>query len=489
MAKKSRHPHGEVDAGEGAAAETAHNAQRERDRAEAARKALLEEAKERGLVLQAEVAEAFVIDSTDDDLCLISYTPEEHLMRVFRGGYWQADRTGLVKDRVRRHCMNFDVLTACVKEVENLHRRKTIEDVYALVCIDQRVAVARERWDRDPWLLGTPKSGTVDLRTGRLREADPDDRITRRTAVAPGGGCPRFLEFLGEITDHRPDLIGYLQRYCGMALIGEPREHVLGFWYGGGANGKSTLLGALHSTLGDYSHVAETETFLEARGERHPTDLAAMAGARLVLAEELEEGRRWNMARVKQLTGGAPITARFMRQDSFTFTPSHTLILAGNHKPSLRTVDEAIRRRLHLVPFTVTIPPEDRDPNLPTKLAAERGGILAWMIEGCLAYQAEGLNPPGIVLDATDEYFDVQDELKAWVEDACEIGANKWEQPTPLFNSWRRWCERQQLNPGTIKVFSDRLESAGYRRGRSGPRGRHFTGLALVAQVEDGDRP
>jgi putative DNA primase/helicase len=188
--------------------------------------------------------------------------------------------------------------------------------------------------------------------------------------------------------------LAYLQRAVGYALTGLTQEHALFFAYGTGANGKSVLLSTAAGLLGDYHKTAPIETFTASNSDRHPTDLASLRGARLVTATETEEGRRWAEARIKQLTGGDTISARFMRQDFFEFAPSFKLFIAGNHKPSLRSVDEAIRRRFHLVPFAVTIPSEERDSDLAEKLKDEWPGILAWLIEGCLEWQTEGLRRP-----------------------------------------------------------------------------------------------
>ena len=167
---------------------------------------------------------------------------------------------------------------------------------------------------------------------------------------------------------------------AGYALTGVTHEHALFFACGTGGNGKSTFLNAIASCVGDYHRAAPIETFTESNNDRHPTDLAGLRGARMVTAIETEEGRHWAESRIKTLTGGDKIAARFMRQDFFEYTPQFKLLIAGNHKPSLRSVDEAIRRRLHLIPFVVTIPPAERDAELPDKLESERPGILAWMI-------------------------------------------------------------------------------------------------------------
>ena len=161
------------------------------------------------------------------------------------------------------------------------------------------------------------------------------------------------------------------------------------------------------------------DTFTESHTDRHPTELAMLRGARIVAAQETEEGRRWAESRIKALTGGDPITARFMRQDFFTYTPQFKLLIAGNHKPGLRNIDEAIRRRFHLLPFTVRIPPEERDPNLFDKLKEEWPAILGWALQGCLEWQAEGLNPPAAVIEATAEYFDDEDSFGRWLGECC----------------------------------------------------------------------
>lgn len=174
-------------------------------------------------------------------------------------------------------------------------------------------------------------------------------------------------------------------------------------------------MNAATSCLGDYLQTAPIETFTVSNQDRHPTELARLRGARLVTAMETEEGRRWAESRIKALTGDDPVAARFMRQDFFEYRPQFKLDISGNHKPSLRSVDEAIRRRFNLIPFTVTIPEEERDPELGDKLKAELPGILAWAIQGCLIWQAEGLSPPKAVTEATEAYLQAEDSVSAWI--------------------------------------------------------------------------
>jgi putative DNA primase/helicase len=234
------------------------------------------------------------------------------------------------------------------------------------------LSIQSEKLDSDPMLLATP-SGTVDLRTGKLSEADPSDFITRCTSVgpaAPGTLAPTWQRFLNEATGGDHELIAFLQRWAGYCLTGETIEHALMFVYGPGGNGKTVFVNTLAGILGSYGTVSPMDTFTEHYGDRHPTDLAMLRGARLVTASETEEGRAWAESRIKQLTGGEPITARFMRQDFFTFVPNFKLLIVGNHKPVLRNVDEAARRRFRIVPFTRK--PANPDPRLADKLRNRR---------------------------------------------------------------------------------------------------------------------
>ena len=228
------------------------------------------------------------------------------------------------------------------------------------------------------------------------------------------------------------------------------------FFYGTGANGKGTFLNTLTAILGDYAKVAGMDTFTESHTDRHPTELAMLRGARIVAAQETEEGRRWAESRIKALTGGDPITARFMRQDFFTYTPQFKLLIAGNHKPGLRNIDEAIRRRFHLLPFIVRIPPEQRDPNLFDKLREEWPAILGWALRGCLEWQAEGLNPPAAVIEATAEYFDDEDSFGRWLQECCLRDPMAHETTRDLYAAWTVWAERSGMSAGSEPKFAGR---------------------------------
>jgi putative DNA primase/helicase len=236
--------------------------------------------------------------------------------------------------------------------------------------------------------------------------------------VAPSpDGCPLWLQFLSEATGNDDGLIRFLRQWCGYCLTGIINQHALLFVYGDGGNGKSVFLNAETTIMKDYAVISAMETFTSSNNDKHPTELAMLRGARLVTASETEAGKAWAEARIKQITGGDPITARFMRQDFFTYMPQFKLTIIGNHKPTLHNIDEAARRRFNIVPFTRK--PAISDPQLGEKLMAEAPGILQWMIEGCLDWQKNGLVRPASVTEATDEYFSDQEVFPRWLEEEC----------------------------------------------------------------------
>jgi len=328
---------------------------------------------------------------------------------------------------------------------------------------DPSFAVTSEHWDCDPLLLGTP-AGTVDLQTGFLRPDDPADFITKITSVGPSDGadCPRWLRFLDETTGGDTEFIRFLQQWCGYSLTGSTREHALVFVYGPGGNGKSVFLNVVTTILDQYAATAAMDTFTASKNDKHPTDLAMLHGARLVTASETEEGRAWAESRIKQLTGGDRISARFMRQDFFEFVPQFKLTIVGNHKPVLRNVDDAARRRFLIVPFERR--PETPDMQLEEKLLNEAPGILRWMIDGCLDWQANGLSRPASVIAATESYFEDQDLMSQWIADECDLdpGSRYKNQPVgALYAAWTAYCDRIGEQPGTVRAFGNNLEKRG----------------------------
>lgn len=355
--------------------------------------------------------------------------------------------------------------------------KRTISNVVELAKSDPRIVATTAQWDADIWALNTP-GGVVDLRAGVLRPARREDYMTRVTRVTPGGDYPAWRRFLDVATAGDKDLQAFMQRVAGYCLTGSTRDHALFFVYGTGGNGKGTFINTFKAILGGYAQAASMSTFTEQKHEDHPTALAGMMGARLVTAQETEEGKRWAESRIKAMTGGDPIRARFMRMDEFEFVPQFKLLFAGNHKPGLRNVDEAMKRRLHLIPFTVTVSPEDRDPGLPDKLEAEASGILQWAIEGCLEWQRIGLKPPAAVLAATAEYLEQQDNIAAWIEERCTVVKGISARRGDLYKSYKEWAEeageyalpqKRWISAMEHRGFKDYLSQGTYR----------YTGIGL----------
>jgi len=398
------------------------------------------------------------------------------------GRRWREDRTLAVFDRVRASCR--EASAKCGNDERTgvrLASKLTVAAVERLIQSDRRHAAIAEQWDADPWLLNTPM-GTVDLRAGEMREHKREHYITMLTAAGPGGDCPLWLRFLERITDGDTELQSFLQRVIGYCLTGSTREHALFFMFGTGANGKSVFLSTIAAVLSDYAKTAPVSIFTASNTEHHPTDLAGLRGARFVTAIETEDGRWWAEARLKSLSGGDRIAVRFMRQDFFEYVPQFKLIVAGNHKPGLRNVDEAMRRRLHLIPFTVTIGEQERDPDLAAKLKAEYSGILRWAIAGCLAWQREGLNPPPSVCAATQGYLAAEDVLGRWLEERCVSRREVWTPGAVLFADFQQWCDRVGERAGTQKRFSQALEGRGFVQERT-RKARGFAGIGLLTDV------
>ncbi len=444
------------------------------------------------IVRLSELQAAGLDNSVTEDAMALEFAEqhEQHLRYVaawgrwldYKDTHWAYDDTLHVFDLAREVCR--ETAAACLKPPSVIAAAKTVAAIERLAKADRRLAATISQWDAKPWLLTAGKE-TFDLRTGTGRAPEPLDYITKGAAcaAAPAGTPhPVWTAFLDRITDHNIALQQFLQRYAGYCCTGATDEHVFVFAYGTGANGKSTFINTLTTIFGDYATTADMGTFLASNVERHPADLAKLHGARLVVAQETQKGRRWDETKIKTLTGGDRITARFMRQDYFDFTPAFKLFITGNHKPRLDSADEAMRRRLLLVPFTVQIPAAERDPELPRKLLAEAPAILRWCIEGCLEWQHVGLAPPVAVLDATGSYFADQDLLQLWLDDCAdaEPKLDAFTRIKDLFSSWKAWCEDRNHRPGNMTALSDMLADRGFVKTRQGrDRHRGFAGINL----------
>lgn len=307
----------------------------------------------------------------------------------FAGGWWHEwDDKRWKRDEIKaawRIATRVCKEEGTVYDLSDARKIMSRQSVYAaldLASADQQVACALSEFDRDPWLLNTP-DGVLDLKTGQIELHNPEYLMTKIAAAGPlsrgegedsAGGCPQWLAYLQSATGGDEHLIHYLQRVAGYCLTGSIEEHCILFFHGPGGTGKTLFLLMIQDLLGDYAINAPMNAFTVTTGERHPTEMARMVGARVVTASEVDEGVRWDEGKLKAISGGDKITAHFMRQDDFTFEPQFKLLLAGNHRPRMRSADDAMRRRMHVIPFRHK--PKVVDKQLREKLRKELPGIL-----------------------------------------------------------------------------------------------------------------
>lgn len=410
----------------------------------------------------------------------------------WNGTAWRRDETKLAFSWSRNVCRRKAKEAGLFgKQLASASKAAFASAVERFAQADQELSVTSAIWDKNPFLLGTP-DGVLDLRSCQLRPASPQDHITKLTAVgpAPTPHCPNWLAFLEQATNGDKDLIRFLRSWCGYTLTGSTKEHALLFIYGPGGNGKSVFLNTLSGILGEYCKQSAMDTFTASPSDKHPTDLAMLQGARLVAASETDEGRSWAEARIKQMTGGDPISARFMRQDFFTYTPEFKLMVVGNHKPVLHNVDDAARRRFNIVPFIHK--PTAPDRNLEEKLKAEWPAILRWMAEGCMDWQQNGLCRPKVVVEATAEYFETQDTFGQWLNERCVLDPQRSTKPSDLLKDFQEWCRENGEDISDNKRLRGMLErTTGIRYVRKRLGGTQVPlvmGISLLPKPQSQDR-
>lgn len=439
---------------------------------------------------------------SDDELALRFTKRHQHELRYvaawdrwlkWDGKRWAHDEKKVVFDLSRKLCR--DVLAEHFMKFELTERQQaalrkrlgSAQTVYAVTKLagsDPRHAVAVSQLDAHPWVLNTP-TGELDLRTGAVSPHEPNKLHTKITAAPLGGECQLFLKVLEKVQPLE-SIRAYIRRLFGYGMTGSSRDHALSFWWGSGRNGKGTLAHAFRRALGDYGLEVGAELFMETHHDRHPTEIAVLRGARFVVASEIDTGRKWNEARLKRLTGGDPISARYIGKDLFEFEPSHTLLIIGNSKPGLRSVDEAMRARMHLVDFDVTVAEAERDTKLPEKLEAEYGGILAWALIGCREWQNSGLAPPAEITMSTGAYLEAEDSIAQWINECCErTGMVKF---TAAHTSYRDWCEKNAVSWLGRTAFSDQLASHGIKKTvESKNKSVRFHGISLLTSPNNQD--
>ncbi|MCC3751769.1 MAG: phage/plasmid primase, P4 family [Halorhodospira halophila] len=339
--------------------------------------------------------------------------------------------------------------------------------------------VSIQQLDAQPWLLPV-RNGTLDLRTGELREHRVEDFLTKQLGIDfdPSAKAPTFQAFLERV---QPDeeIRRFLQRAAGVTLIGEPVEQVLLFNHGRGANGKTSFLEALANVLGPFTERLPAEALMVKGDQQRDQHIANLHGARMAIASEVPEGQHLAEALVKDLTGGDTLTGKVVYQPPFSFRPSHTLWLFGNHRPTISGGDHGIWRRIMLVPWEEVISDDERDPRLAEKLRDEKEGILAWMVRGALDYARTGnLNPPKRVRAAVDDYRLEMDTVKQFLDERTVFDPEATTPAGDLQSAYEDFCRTNGYRPKLGRGFAEALKRHGLEARRT-KTGRFWAGVRL----------
>ena len=408
----------------------------------------------------------------------VLYCPPWDKWLVWCGSHWRIDDS----IRVRRLAADLPrQLYKDASEATDSSERRSIADLALklesnnrqsalLEMAKCRVVVHNSELDKGRFLLNAA-NGTVDLKNGKLRGHARADLLTHDAAIQydPAATCPTWTRFLNDVFSGDAELIEFVRRAIGYSLTGDVREQVLLICHGSGSNGKSVFLNILRKLLGRLALQAAPDLLMADRNRRHPTEQADLYGRRAVICQETEENRRFNEALVKQLTGGDSVRARRMREDFWEFEPTWKIWLSTNHRPEIRGTDHAIWRRVRLIPFTVTFHDPGKgepvkDASMEEKLTAELSGILAWAVQGCMAWQRDGLTLPKAVHEATEEYRQQQDVLAAWLNDRCVVKRLADAKAADLYASYTEWCDANGERPEPQRRFGMRLTERGFQR-------------------------
>jgi putative DNA primase/helicase len=391
-------------------------------------------------------------------------------LKMVRDIYNDLSKTADYRDRIdlERHAM----------QSESVRRRKALIEAASWI---PELNIKTDDLDKDPWLLNV-KNGTIDLKTGELREHKREDYITKMANVdfEEGADCPVWKKFIMEIMNYEPELIRFLQTAAGWGITGDTSEQTMFILFGSGANGKSTFLNTVMNLFGEYCTATPTETFMKKNAERIGNDIARLRGTRFVTTIEADQGKRLSEPLIKQITGNDTLTARFLYGEFFNFVPTFKIFMATNHKPIIRGTDYGIWRRIKLIPFTTTITPERQDKHLEQKLMKEGPGILNWLIEGARCWFTEGLKAPEIVTSATDEYRGEMDVIGNFIREMCVQQRGASAKARELFRCYQSWCDENNEHACSERMLGLRLKELGLDQKRAAD-GRYWQGIGLRA--------
>jgi putative DNA primase/helicase len=409
---------------------------------------------------------------------------------VWDGKRWNQDESGEIERRgkltVRRiyaEAAETEDKDLREKIANHAHKSESAARIGAMIELsrsEKEIPIQQTELDCDPWLLNV-RNGTLNLKTMELWPHGREDFITKLIDVDyfRDALCPVWEAFVARITGEKDELRRFVQKAVGYSLTASTREQCLFILFGLGANGKTTFITVISSLLADYAKQTRTETLLVKHGDQIPNDVARLAGARFVCAIETESGKRLAESLVKQMTGGDKMAARFLHHEYFEFQPTFKLWLAVNHKPRIRGTDHAIWRRIRILPFDVTIPPDEQDPDLIEKLRGELPGILRWATEGCQLWQDHGLKAPEAVTSATEQYREESDNILTFIDECCERDPDAEVTKGTLYEAYNEWARKSGEYPVTKRDFGGRLLEKGFSEHRI-KKGRFWKGIKLI---------
>lgn len=458
-----------------------------------------------GLATKLAVAKTFKLTDFGNAERLVSrhganihYSEERKRWLVWTSKVWEWDygsRVMLLAKETTRNILreaadenNDDQRKEIIKHAVRSEGEARLSAMVTLAQSEPGVPVQNSELNSNQWLFNC-SNGTVDLKTGKLLPHKREDLLTIISPVNydPHAPHPLWSKFLDRVTGESKELSHYLQRAIGYSLTGDMRSQVMFFLFGLGNNGKSTFVGTIRKILAGYGAKAPVDMFLArdktARGPRE--DLANLQGKRFIAASEVEVGRKLAVVVIKEMTGGEAIRADRKYEHEVEFQPTHKLWISGNHKPVVADTSLAIWRRIKLIPFTVTIPDEEIDEDLPFKLEAELSGVFAWAVEGCLAWQQSGLTEPREVTVATLAYRSEEDILAEFIQDCCSLKVTATVPKADLHDRYKQWCEATGNQPVSQKTFKNRLMERGITEGKS-KSVRYWRGITLLTDEDRG---
>ncbi len=409
----------------------------------------------------------------------LRFCPKWNKWVFWDGNRWRIDETGEVERRAKETV----VAIRNVRHAKQSQSASRIRGMIFLARTEPGIPIGVDELDRDPNLFNC-LNGTLDLRTGQLRDSRREDLLTKlaRVNYNPKATCPIFEEFLARIMGNNEELIAYVQRCFGYALTGAVSEKAVFILHGSGDNGKTTLLEAIRHVLGDYAGQIPIESLMTRRSDGGvPNDIAGLNGRRFVTSSEGEQGKALAEAKLKLITGMGKLTARYLFQEYFEFDPTFKLFIDSNHKPEVRGTDNAIWNRLKLIPFNVSIPKAEQDKHLLEKLRTEAPGILAWAVRGCLEWQRNGLGEPSCVEAASKAYREEMDTVAEFVESECVLEAGLHATSDAIHSAYFLWCQEAGAEPLGKKVVGTRLHEMGLESGKVGGQ-RAWKGIGLKTQ-------